>query len=280
MFGRVALAVVITAVIAWQLEFYKWEDISAAITRNLNNVIGHSEEPGQQEGSKEEAKAPLPPQVEQPQRLLTKEELAQYNGKEGSKGLYLALFGQVFDVGKGARHYGPGGGYEFFAGCDATRAFVTGEFNDEGLVDDVEGLSPQQMIEVETWVNFYKKEYVPVGKLIGRHYDASGAPTDAFKRAELVLEEGRKEKEKEAEFNRKYPPCNSSWTQKDGTKIWCSDKSGGIVRKWAGVPRRYFTPGSSNWRCVCVQERDLDNPHMRLFNGCGPKDASCYMDRK
>ena len=104
-------------------------------------------------------------QVEQPERLLTKEELAHYNGKEGSTGLYLAVYGQVFDVEKGARHYGPGGGYEFFAGCDATRSYVSGEFNEEGLIDDVEGFSPQQMMEVQTWVEFYKKEYSHIGEL-------------------------------------------------------------------------------------------------------------------
>ena len=48
---------------------------------------------------------------------------------------------QVFDVTKGARHYGPGGGYAGFAGRDGTRAFGSGKFTDEGLVDEVAGLS-------------------------------------------------------------------------------------------------------------------------------------------
>ncbi|XP_022101131.1 neuferricin-like [Acanthaster planci] len=279
MLGRVALAVVVTAVIAWQLGVYNWEDMSALVSQKLNKVLGHSLEPGRHRTSG--GKEGIPPsRAKQPLRLLSKEELAQYDGNEGSKGLYLAVFGQVFDVKKGARHYGPGGGYEFFAGRDATRAYVTGEFNEEGLKDDVEGLSPQQMLEVETWVDFYKKEYTPVGKLVGRYYDATGAPTDALKKALLVVEVGKKEKDKEAELNRRYPPCNSSWNQKEGTKIWCSDKSGGVVREWTGVPRRYFIPGSNNWRCVCVHDRDLNNPHMKPFDGCGPRDVACNVDKK
>ena len=49
-------------------------------------------------------------------RIFSKAELAEYNGEEGSPGLYLAILGEVFDVSKGARHYGPKGGYHFFTG--------------------------------------------------------------------------------------------------------------------------------------------------------------------
>lgn len=50
-------------------------------------------------------------------RLFTKEELWEhYRGGEGSKGLHLAIMGRVYDVKKGIKHYGPGGGYSFFAG--------------------------------------------------------------------------------------------------------------------------------------------------------------------
>lgn len=48
--------------------------------------------------------------------ILTPEELSKYDGMKGSKGLYLAILGKVFDVSKGRKHYGPGGGYHFFTG--------------------------------------------------------------------------------------------------------------------------------------------------------------------
>lgn len=51
-----------------------------------------------------------------PLRLLSRSELALHDGEQGSKGLYLAILGQVFDVHKGEKHYGPGGAYHFMAG--------------------------------------------------------------------------------------------------------------------------------------------------------------------
>lgn len=51
-----------------------------------------------------------------PVRLLSIPELSLYNGQEGSRGLYLAILGQVFDVHKGHEHYGPGGTYHFMTG--------------------------------------------------------------------------------------------------------------------------------------------------------------------
>jgi len=65
-------------------------------------------------------------------RLFAAKELAKYNG-EGDHGLYLGLLGRVYDVEKGRKHYGPGGGYHFFAGRDASRAFVSGDFSETGL---------------------------------------------------------------------------------------------------------------------------------------------------
>ena len=56
--------------------------------------------------------------------------------------LLLAVLGEVFDVSKGAKHYAPGMGYSFFTGRDGSRAFVTGDFTEAGLVDDLTGLSP------------------------------------------------------------------------------------------------------------------------------------------
>ena len=51
--------------------------------------------------------------------LMTKDELAQYDGSEGSPGLYLAILGRVYDVSRGRDHYAPGKGYGFFAGESA-----------------------------------------------------------------------------------------------------------------------------------------------------------------
>ena len=49
-------------------------------------------------------------------RVFTSLELKQFDGSDENKPIYLAMLGRVFDVTKGSRHYGPGGGYSFFSG--------------------------------------------------------------------------------------------------------------------------------------------------------------------
>ena len=41
---------------------------------------------------------------------------------------------------------------------------MTGEFNKEGLRDDVVGLSGQQMLELDNWIKFYDTSYIYAGK--------------------------------------------------------------------------------------------------------------------
>ena len=118
-------------------------------------------------------------------RIMTKEELKKYDGSEGSPGTYLAILGQVFDVSKGSDHYGQGGGYSFFSAKDGSRAFVTGEFNEEGLIEDVSGLSHGDIIGLKEWIEFYHKDYTYVGKLVGHFYDADGNPTEAQRNFEV-----------------------------------------------------------------------------------------------
>ena len=68
----------------------------------------------------------------------------------------------------------------------------------------------------------------------------------------------------------------------DGYSLWLSlSFSGGIERDWVGVPRRYFAPGAAKWRCACVNEPDLNSPHMRLYPDCDPTADLCkvYTDK-
>ncbi|CAD0111934.1 unnamed protein product [Aureobasidium uvarum] len=69
---------------------------------------------------------------------LTDEELKAYDGSDSSKPVYIALNGTIYDVTAGRQVYGPGGSYNFFAGRDATRAFITGCFQ-EDLTPDIRG---------------------------------------------------------------------------------------------------------------------------------------------
>jgi predicted heme/steroid binding protein len=82
---------------------------------------------------------------------LTAEELKKYDGSEGSPGLYLAILGEIFDVSAGKEHYQPGGGYSFFTAKDGSRAFVSGKFSEDGLTDNLEGLSHQDYLGLDDW---------------------------------------------------------------------------------------------------------------------------------
>lgn len=50
----------------------------------------------------------------------------------------------MYDVSANRRFYGPGGGYAFFSGKDAARAFVTGCFKDD-LTHDIRGLNQDEL---------------------------------------------------------------------------------------------------------------------------------------
>lgn len=66
---------------------------------------------------------------------LSPEELSAYDGQDPDKPLYLAINGTIYDVSNGRRIYGPGGSYNYFAGVDAARAYVTGCFAEDRTPD-------------------------------------------------------------------------------------------------------------------------------------------------
>jgi len=226
-------------------------------------------------------------------KLFTKEELAKYDGSPGSPGLYLALMGQVFDVSKGKDYYGPGGGYSFFSGRDASRAFVTGDFEEKGLIDNVEGLTKDDYMGLEEWSSFYNKDYTKVGLVSGNFYTPAGLPTPAWHALQASIEEARQDRDKHDVEKNMFPPCNVEWTQAKGSRFWCTNKSGGVARSWVGVPRQLFYPGRQP-RCACVRDRgppsvdpsapsdtgDLDSPHVKAYPGCEGKLTECWHNPK
>ncbi|EAU34223.1 conserved hypothetical protein [Aspergillus terreus NIH2624] len=142
--------------------------------------------------------------------LLTPDQLAVYNGADPALPIYLAVNGSIFDVSANPLVYGPGGHYSFFTGKDATRAFVTGCFQ-EDLTPDLRGveemfipiddpdelktLSSGEMKirreqdrrlaaarvrqQVQHWENFFRnhKKYFEVGKVVGAEPEA-GEPRE------------------------------------------------------------------------------------------------------
>ncbi|KAJ5162044.1 hypothetical protein N7492_007436 [Penicillium capsulatum] len=156
---------------------------------------------------------------------LTPAQLSLYNGTDESLPIYLAVNGSVFDVSANPAMYGAGGSYNFFAGRDATRAFVTGCFQEDltpdlgGVeemflpVEDVqEGLSAAQVKvrreremrlartqihkTVARWEGFFRnhKRYFQVGRVVdgesadpewGRRGLCEGAQSQRPKRSEM-----------------------------------------------------------------------------------------------
>ena len=45
--------------------------------------------------------------------VMSPKELSNYAAGDS---IYLAILGRIYDVSKGKKHYGPGGGYNFFSG--------------------------------------------------------------------------------------------------------------------------------------------------------------------
>jgi predicted heme/steroid binding protein len=76
--------------------------------------------------------------------VLTQRELAQFDGTDQKKPIYIAVKGEIFDVSRGSAYYAKGGAYGFFSGKDASRAYTTGCFQTH-LTHDLRGLSPQQL---------------------------------------------------------------------------------------------------------------------------------------
>ncbi len=58
-----------------------------------------------------------------------------------------------------------------FVGIDGSRAFVTGDFKPEGLIDDIAGLGDQDYIGLRDWLDFYVKDYEMIGKFVLKLYN-------------------------------------------------------------------------------------------------------------
>lgn len=218
--------------------------------------------------------------INEKHKVFTISELKRYTNLKD--GLYLSILGQVFDVTKGAKHYGPGASYHAFTGRDASLAFIIGDFNSEGLTDDVSSLSAQQVKALDDWVQFYNKNYIYKGKLNGRYYNEDGNPTKESYGIQQKLDQARQEKAADEQKKRMFPPCNVEWNPTTGTVVWCTKRSGGIDRDWIGVPRMYYeSPNSKQHRCACVKldskEYQETKGALKEYEDCPATSVTCII---
>ncbi|KAL1823223.1 hypothetical protein ACET3Z_010001 [Daucus carota] len=198
------------------------------------------------------------------QKLFTVQELALYNGTDAALPILLAILGSVFDVTKGKSHYGLGGGYNHFAGRDASRAFVSGNFSGDGLTESLRGLSSTEVKGVVDWRDFYVRTYIPVGKLVGLYYDSKGNPTKYLKGVEAKAARGAQLMEKQKVEEAKVPSCNSRWSQEDGSEVWCENGYPRLVQR----PIEIALTGKMSKRCACFNKAELDQPGLEVYEGC------------
>lgn len=206
-------------------------------------------------------------------RLWTAQELILYNGTDEGKPILLGILGSVFDVTKGRSHYGPGGGYHHFSGRDASRAFVSGNFTEDGLTDSLHGLSSTEVNSVVEWRKFYYERYKFVGKLVGRYYDNKGSPTKYLKGVEAKAKRGAQLLEKQKIEETKIPSCNSRWSDQDGGKVWCETGYPRLVKR----ALESAMSGKASQRCACYKEDDLHRPGLEVYKGCDFLSQSCIV---
>lgn len=207
-------------------------------------------------------------------RLMTADELAMYDGRRsGSMPIYIGILGQVYDVTAGKQHYGPGGSYSFFAGRDASRAYVTGKFQDD-LSDDVRDLKPQEFSGLVDWRSFYQKhkKYKAVGKVVGRMYDAQGVSTPLLAMVEMKAAEydAQMELVKKKEASGLVPKtCSFKWHRDSGGQVSCG---GG------GYPRRVYDADKGRELCRCMPDTSVSDTVL-MYEGC-QKDATICGTKK
>lgn len=107
-------------------------------------------------------------------------------------------------------------------------------------------------------------------------YDKYGQPTEYYEKVMERIEAAIEQKKRDELLQTQYPPCNIEYKEETGTRVWCSNKSGGIDRTWSGYPRKYFQVGKSDYRCACVPIDRLNDAALREYDNCNPKEISCF----
>jgi len=116
-------------------------------------------------------------QLPDPERILTKEELAKNDGTRNDEKpegyatapIYLGAGDKVYDTSfGGVTFYGPDGGYHRFAGKDASRALAKMSFDPADIENtDTSDLDEKQQKTLADWIKTFgeKKGYPVVGRL-------------------------------------------------------------------------------------------------------------------
>ena len=104
-------------------------------------------------------------------------------------------------------------------------------------MSNVDGLSSADYLGLEEWSSFYQKDYIKVRVVSGTFYDSEGGVTQHWRYLQDWTAQAHLDKDQDDVEKQMFPPCNMEWSQAEGSRFWCTSKSGGINRDWKGVPR-------------------------------------------
>ncbi|XP_030381293.1 membrane-associated progesterone receptor component 1 [Scaptodrosophila lebanonensis] len=126
------------------------------------------------------AQSSVEPALPKLRRDFTVQELRSYDGNQPDGRVLVAVNGNVYDVTKGKRFYGPGGPYATFAGRDASRNLATFSVaaNEKDDYDDLSDLNAMEMDSVNEWEMQFKEKYEFVGKLLRKGEQPSNYDDD------------------------------------------------------------------------------------------------------
>ncbi|KAJ1638781.1 hypothetical protein T492DRAFT_940859 [Pavlovales sp. CCMP2436] len=215
------------------------------------------------------AKPPALPKRAPLDHLFTHEELAAH-GPHGPK-YYLSILGTVFDVSAGEVFYSEGASYPYFVGCDASRAFQSGEAAD--ATDDLSTFTEDaHFAALVNWKKFYVEHqiYTQEGKLVGGNfYTLEGNPTSSLEAAlEAAERYQRVQDAAEAKTRLANAPHCGTRVEHGARSVWCSSSH--------HVPRELVVKGQAG-HCICVPLTDAAVSPLLLsvFPGCEPDANRC-----
>ncbi|XP_048434269.1 membrane-associated progesterone-binding protein 4 isoform X2 [Pyrus x bretschneideri] len=77
--------------------------------------------------------------------------------------------------------------------------------------------------------------------------------------------------EKQENEEAKQPGCNSRWSQDEGGEVWCDEGVPRLVQR----PLQMALTGKMSTRCACFNEDQLDQPGLKIYEGCDYLAKTC-----
>ncbi|KAJ8597441.1 progesterone binding protein [Rhizopogon salebrosus TDB-379] len=96
---------------------------------------------------------------------FTLDQLKKFDGSDLSKPIYVSIKGIVFDVTRKRDVYGPGKGYNIFAGKDGSKGLGKSSLSLEDAVPDYSDLPENERKVLDDWFSFFQKRYNIVGRV-------------------------------------------------------------------------------------------------------------------